>query len=57
MHYIIVATINDPYPKKFEQRVNASNIGTAINRGIGAMRKDELKGKRIKEIVVKAVRV
>lgn len=55
-HFLIRISLMLPYPRNFDYREEASSMGTAINRAVAKMRK-ELKGRRIKEINVKAVRV
>ncbi len=54
--YSVRLMVNVPYPKEFTFREQASSIGTAINRAVTKMRKG-LKGKKIKELTVKAVRL
>lgn len=53
--FLIKVKIDDPYPKEFEERAEASHIGSAINRAISKLRKGPLKGKRLKELTVRAI--
>ena len=55
-HFLIKISLMLPYPKEFQYREEASAMGTAINRAVAKMRK-ELKGRKIKEINVKAIRL
>jgi len=52
-NYLITININIPYPKEFVYREQASSLGTAINRAIKKLRKENKK-KRIKEVKVVA---
>jgi hypothetical protein len=51
-NYLITYKYDKPYPFSREYRVEATNMGTAMNRGFRRLRKDE-KGKRITELSVK----
>lgn len=51
---LISITVDVPYPKTFEYRQEASNVGTAINRALKQVRKD-LVGRRIKEYRIKSI--
>lgn len=55
-HYIIVISWNDPYPKKFEFRVEASGMGTALARGFRQFRAEN-KGRKIKQIGITATQI
>ena len=50
MNYLVQLTVNLPYPKTFEFRVRASNFGLAVKRAFQLARKDELKGRKLKDI-------
>ncbi len=50
--FFIRITVEDPYPKHFESKVEASNVGIAIRRNIDSFRKKFWKGRPIKEIAV-----
>ena len=54
--FLVQVSVNIPYPKQFDYRETATSIGTAINRAIRKFRK-EVKGKRIKQVNVKAIRL
>jgi len=56
VHYIVTVEFNDPYPKKSEYRVNASNIGLAGYRAFKLWRL-EYKGRRITNLTTRANRV
>ena len=55
--YLVQITCEIPYPKKFEFRPEGSSHGTAINRAIATLRREHLKGKRVKELSVKSVQL
>jgi len=40
MNYLVVISVNMPYPKKFEYRIKASNMATAVSRALRKLRKD-----------------
>lgn len=54
--YLVQITIEIPYPKTLEFREQASGIAPAVSRAIKALRK-QIKGKRIKEMRIKAVQL
>lgn len=57
-HILVKISLMLPYPREYEYRIQASSLGTAINRAIRKMRKEpEIKGKRIKEVKVKAIKL
>ena len=53
-NFLVQATVQVPYPKVYEARVVGTNIGVALGRGWREIRKG-IKGKRIKEIVIKVI--
>jgi hypothetical protein len=55
--YLIEITCQIPYPKKFVIRQQGNHHGTAINRAIATLRRQSLKGKRIRELSIKAVQL
>lgn len=51
-NYLVKIKVNNPYPKEYQERVEASNAGLAAYRGYKKVKQNEfnkLKGKRIKE--------
>ena len=55
-HFIVTVEFLDPYPKKAEHRVNASNIGLA---GYRAFKEWKLgfKGRKVKNLTLRINRV
>lgn len=51
-HYLIEIIWNDPYPKRFDYRVKASNFAVAVSRALKQFR-SENKGRRITDGTVK----
>lgn len=56
-HYLIKVSIYDPYLKEWEVRATGSNIHTAISRGLRELRQGPLKKKRIKELIIKVIKI
>lgn len=56
--YRIEITVNIPYPWQLSQTISATGVGTATNRALRLMRKnDRLKGKRISEWSIKIIKL
>lgn len=55
-NYFIQISFDAPYPKQWSIRQGGNSFGTAIGRAIRNWKK-EVKGKRIKEIKVKAIQL
>lgn len=53
--FLVTIQVDDPYPKKFEYRETASNIGTAINRAVKRFRTEHWRGRPLKSLGVRAV--
>lgn len=51
-HYYIKITVNDPYPKHFEERAEATSAGTAVRRAIDNFREKEWRGRPLKEATI-----
>lgn len=54
--YLVVITVEIPYPKSFEYRESASSIAPAVSRAIKKVRK-ELSRKHLKEMRIKAIQL
>jgi hypothetical protein len=54
--FLVKVSYYAPYPKESEYRSEATNFGTAINRALKDWRKEQ-KGKRVKELTVKATKL
>lgn len=48
-NYLVKVKVSNPYPKEYQVRIEASNAGLAAYRGYKKVKKEELKGKRIKD--------
>jgi len=58
MNYLVTVYTYHPYKIELESRVEASNYGVAIRRGVVAfMKLDKIKGKKLEEVVAKARRM
>lgn len=55
--FLIIISVDDPYPKKWEYQEKASNIGTAINRAVKRFRAEHWRGRPLKALGVKAIMV
>lgn len=56
--YIVTVYIYYPYKREREYRVEGSNFSVAISRAIKLFRKEpEIKGKKFKELNVKAIKI
>ena len=51
-HYLVDILWEDPYPRNFNYRIEASNIGLASYRAVKELRKEN-KGRRIKSLTIK----
>jgi len=56
MNFLIKISVNLPYPRDFEYRIEATSFGTAVNRAFKLFRK-ELKGRKIREIKINAIKI
>lgn len=54
--YLVIISVDVPYPRQFEYRQSASSIAPAVARAIRLVKK-EIKGKRIKEYRIKALQM
>lgn len=54
--YLVLITVDVPYPKQFEYRESAGSIAPAVSRALKKVRKD-LGRKRIKEFRIKAIQM
>ena len=55
-HFLIKVIADIPCPRERDGRIEASGIGTAVNRAIKDYRK-EFKGKRIETMTIKVQRL
>jgi hypothetical protein len=47
-NYLVKVKVDDPYPKEFQKRIEASNAGLASYRAFKKVRKEELQRKQIR---------
>lgn len=52
--FLVQITVDDPYPKKFEARVEASNISRALYLGSMRIRKQHFFRRSVKEMRITA---
>lgn len=53
-NFIVNITVEDPFPKTEEQRIEASKIEVAVARGLRDFRRDSWKGRPLKSVRVVA---
>jgi len=56
MHFIVRISADLPYPKEFEYREHATNLGVAVNRAHKQFRK-EVGRKKVKQLRINVVRL
>ena len=54
-NYLVTIKVNDPFPKEFQKRVEASNMGLAVYRAYKKVKEVELKHRRIKKMDITVI--
>lgn len=54
--YLVIISVDVPYPKEFEYRETGSGIAPAVSRALKRLRKD-LGRKRVKQYRIKAIQM